>query len=80
MLAEVFTENQESDNPYTIESLIDEKDFENIGMRTSAKEFADKKSKSLVANNFSDAVNKKGVNLSQNTLDNFQRLFEKLKT
>lgn len=79
MISDIFTDQPNMDDVYTIESLIDEIDYENIGLDNSLEEIRKNSNlKNLLANKFAEAVTQGTVTLSQKTLDNFKLLFEKL--
>ncbi|MFD2829497.1 AAA family ATPase [Corticicoccus populi] len=78
MIEDVLSKSK-NETALTIESLIDDEDYKKINKDYSSEIIqSDNSLKVLFSNLFADAVTKGEIELSDNTVNNFKRLFEKL--
>lgn len=79
MISEVFTDSPNLNDNYTIESLIDSEDYDNVGLNYSSDIISKNGNlKSLYAKRFAETVSQESIRLSEKTIANFRSIFKKL--
>ncbi|MBS7576120.1 MULTISPECIES: AAA family ATPase [unclassified Enterococcus] len=71
--------NFSDDRDDTIEKLISEKDYELLGMKYNQIDKNSKQNKILLAHNFYNKIVKENVEISDETTNNFNQIFEHIK-